>query len=459
MGNWGGKHIQTQNLFLLVASYIFYGWWDWRFLSLIFISSLIDFIVGQKLFTSTNIRLKKTFLAISLISNFGLLLFFKYYNFFLESFIDAFHFFGSTFTESTLQIVLPVGISFYTFQTVSYTIDIYRGNIKPTKNGIVFFAFVSFFPQLVAGPIERASHLLPQFLNQRKLKYENFTSGLQDILWGLFVKVVIADRLAIVVNEVYNNTGEYQGFTFIIATVLFAFQIYCDFSGYSRIAIGISKLFGFDLMTNFKTPYFSTSLSDFWRRWHISLSTWFRDYLYIPLGGNRTKAYRNLFITFLISGLWHGANWTFVIWGMIHGVFLIIENLFSKRHKNTKRKFTLLKSFITFSIVCFGWIFFRANSINDALSIVESIFNYSQYSLTQLKLNFVEVKKGTVYPLDVFLSYALILFLILSEYLFSKKYIFQDLKFQYKLSFYTLGIVAIYVLGVFDKNEFIYFQF
>jgi alginate O-acetyltransferase complex protein AlgI len=454
----GNKQINWQNILLVFASYFFYGWWDWKFISLIFFSSLVDFVIGNQLAISSNQKIRKTLLITSLVTNLGMLFFFKYFNFFVESFYEAFSFFGHSFTHDAIYIILPVGISFYTFQTLSYTIDIYRRQIEPTKDPIAFFAFVSFFPQLVAGPIERASNLLPQFSQKRSLNHLNFIDGMQDILWGLFKKVVIADRLAIVVNEIYNNPSEYQGLTFVLATVLFAFQIYCDFSGYSKIAIGVAKLFGFRLMENFKTPYYALSLGDFWRRWHISLSAWFRDYLYIPLGGNRIKVYRNLLVTFVISGLWHGASWTFVAWGAIHGVFLILEYSW-KQKTSGKSNFVFFRWILTFSIVCFGWVFFRANSIQAAFYIITSILDFSQYSLDQLSLQIVPVDKNTVYSLDIFLSYFLVGILFIIEFIFTLKFNFKSLNFGVKLTAYTLAVVMIYLMGVFDNNEFIYFQF
>jgi D-alanyl-lipoteichoic acid acyltransferase DltB (MBOAT superfamily) len=281
---------------------------------------------------------------------------------------------------------------------------------------------------------------------------------MQDVLWGLFKKVVIADRLAVVVNEIYNNQSEYQGLSFVMATILFAFQIYCDFSGYSKIAIGVSKLFGFRLMENFRTPYYALSLGDFWRRWHISLSTWFKDYLYIPLGGNRTKVYRNLLITFVVSGLWHGANWTFVAWGAIHGIFLIME--YSLKPKITSNPILIILRWIfTFSVVCFGWIFFRANSIQDAISIITSISDISSYSIKQLSLNLVPVVKNSVYPIDLLLSYFLVSLLFIIEFLFNRRFNFNSLNYGFKLLVYTVAVIMIYLMGVFDNNEFIYFQF
>jgi alginate O-acetyltransferase complex protein AlgI len=379
------KHITTRNLLIIVASYVFYGWWDWRFLILIVISSLVDFIVGQKIHHTQSKKKRKYFLLISLLVNLGFLAYFKYTNFFIETFIDSFRLFGRELEVSTLNIILPVGISFYTFQTLSYTIDIYRKQLKPTKDWISFFAFVAFFPQLVAGPIERASHLLPQFFKQHKFNYEQVKSGLLLIAFGLFKKMVIADRAAILVNQVYNNPTDYYGYEMVIATVLFAFQIYCDFSGYTDIAIGTARTMGFDIMKNFDSPYFSKSITEFWRRWHISLSTWFRDYVYIPLGGSRKgeyKTYANLFIVFVVSGLWHGAAITFVVWGAIHGVFIVIEKALTRLRKKV---FTAKRQFLnyvfaipfTFFIVCFAWVFFRANSFSDALLIIQNSLNFN----------------------------------------------------------------------------------
>lgn len=453
----GGKRIKLQNLFLLLASYFFYGWWDWKFIALIFASSSIDYILADHMSKREGMK-RKFLLFISLFSNLGVLFFFKYFNFFLDSFYESFQFFGYNFSHYSLHIILPVGISFYTFQTLSYTIDVYRKQLKPSDDPISFFAFVSFFPQLVAGPIERATNLLPQFNQKRKLNYESFINGSQDILWGLFKKVVIADRLAIVVNEIYNHPNEYHGLTFVLATILFAFQIYCDFSGYSKIAIGTAKFFGFQLMENFKTPYFASTLGDFWRRWHISLSTWFKDYLYIPLGGNRRKTFRNLLITFILSGLWHGANWTFIYWGAIHGVFLILEHQF-KQPKKSNRVIHFISWLNTFIIVCFGWIFFRANSLDDSYTIINSIIDFKNYSLDQIGLYIVPVSKNAVYSMDIFLSYFLVGALIICEFLFPRKFEFNKLNYSMKLFAYTAAVVLIYLLGVFDNNEFIYFQF
>ena len=332
------RNLKAQNMLLVIASYVFYGWWDWRFLGLIAFSTLVDYLVGLQIEGAQEKRAKKAWLGVSLLVNLGLLCYFKYSNFFIDSWVDAWASAGVTMHVSSLKVILPVGISFYTFQTLSYSIDIYRGNLKPTRSFINFAAFVSFFPQLVAGPIERASRLLPQIENKRVFKYEEGVAGLRLILWGMFKKVVVADTCAIYANDIFANYTEYSGPTLMLGAVYFAFQIYGDFSGYSDIAIGTAKLFGIQLMTNFKTPYFSRDIAEFWRRWHISLSTWFRDYLYIPLGGSRVgkwKSVRNVFIIFLVSGFWHGANWTFIVWGGIHAALFLPLLLRGKNRRYT----------------------------------------------------------------------------------------------------------------------------
>lgn len=313
------RNLKWQNLFIVIVSYIFYGWWDWRFLFLIFFSSAQDYFLARMLINEENQRKRKWILATSIITNLGILGFFKYYNFFIENFITAFTLFGVQPNIHTMQILLPVGISFYTFQTLSYTIDVYNRKLEATKDFVAFSAFVSFFPQLVAGPIERATNLLPQFYKKRQFNYDLAKDGMRQILWGLFKKMVIADNCAHYANMIFNDYESHTGTTLIFGAVLFAFQIYGDFSGYSDIAIGTSKLFGFNLMRNFAYPYFSRDIAEFWRRWHISLSTWFKDYLYIPLGGSRGGNFsraKNTFIIFIVSGFWHGANWTFIIWGL-----------------------------------------------------------------------------------------------------------------------------------------------
>lgn len=456
------KNLRLQNLLIVFASYFFYGWWDWRFLSLILFSTLVDYSTGLGISKQENSPVKrKMLLWTSILVNLGFLGFFKYYNFFLDNFVAAFSLFGFSIEAGTLNIILPVGISFYTFQTLSYTIDIYKGKLQPTRDFIAFSAFVSFFPQLVAGPIERASHLLPQFYTKRTIDYSDMVDGFHKILWGLFKKIVIADRLAIVVNELFNNPSEYHGLTFVMGTVFFAFQIYCDFSGYSEIAIGTARLFGFDLMTNFRTPYFSKSLSEFWRRWHISLSTWFRDYLYIPLGGNKASNFKwrlNIMTVFIVSGFWHGASWTFIIWGAIHGIVLIAESRFKLPNWSSKVG-GLLQSLGVFIVVCLAWVFFRANSVVDALYILTNMLSVQYYELSQLGLYVVPVIKNTVFAVDIFLSVFFILVLLIAEYLFTEQFKFSEMKYRYRVPVYIIGVWAIFVLGAFEKNEFIYFQF
>ncbi|MCF8459910.1 MAG: MBOAT family protein [Flavobacteriales bacterium] len=440
-----------RNVLLLGASYLFYGWWDWRFLGLIAFSSFVDFIIGQRLSLTSNTRSRKLFLTISVVVNLGLLGFFKYFNFFLESLKDAFTLFGKELNSEHLAIVLPVGISFYTFQTLSYTIDVYKRKIVAENDIIKFFTFVSFFPQLVAGPIERASHLLPQFQAGKTFSYQFISEGFKQIVWGFFLKLVIADRAAIYVDSVYNNVYQHEGLTFIFATVLFAFQIYGDFAGYSLIAIGTAKMFGFDLMTNFSRPYLSFSVKEFWTRWHISLSTWFRDYLYIPLGGNRVPRPRmllNLFVTFVISGLWHGANWTFVIWGALNGAYLVLEILLGI--KASRNPFRIL---LTFGLINFSWIFFRAANLQEAGHIVSTIFTHPG-SL------FFSSESDVTAPIYAILSIGLLLLIELKREFLGNRFSITNHRNQWvRMAAFACIIFLILYLGVFDKGQFIYFQF
>ena len=466
------QKLHLRNVLILVSSYVFYGWWDWRFLFLIIISSIVDFYVGKKLAETENLKNRKILLYFSLLVNLGFLFYFKYTNFFIDTFVDSFRLFGKTLEVSTLNIILPVGISFYTFQTLSYTIDIYRKQLQPTKDPIAFFAFVAFFPQLVAGPIERASHLLPQFYKTYKFNYNQVKSGLLLIAFGLFKKMVIADRAALYVNEVYNNPGNYEGIETITATVLFAFQIYCDFSGYSDIAIGAARTMGFDLMKNFDSPYLSKSITEFWRRWHISLSTWFRDYVYIPLGGSRMGKYRtyfNLFLVFLVSGLWHGAAMTFVIWGVIHGIIIVIEKAIFKNKEAVFKKLNIDKeklsnklvfTLITFGIVCFAWVFFRANTFVDSKLIVNSFFNNNFHELFGESLYLIGLREN-----EFSLLVLSIICVVFIERFHRRRSVFKILNQQpmfFRWSFYGVLAFVIIVTGVYgDKNisEFIYFQF
>ncbi len=400
------NNLKLQNALIVVASYTFYGWWDWRFLSLILFSTFVDYLVGLRLKTENNSSHRKLLLWISIFVNLGFLGFFKYYNFFLDNFVTAFTFFGSNIKPNTLNIILPVGISFYTFQTLSYTIDVYKRKLEPTKDFISFAAFVSFFPQLVAGPIERATHLLPQFYTKRTFDYDKAVDGLRQILWGLFKKVVIADNAAAFANQVFNNSADMNGSSLLLGAIFFTFQIYGDFSGYSDIAIGTSRLFGFDLMRNFAFPYFSRDIAEFWRRWHISLSTWFRDYVYIPLGGSRGGTWmkvRNTFIIFIVSGFWHGANWTFIVWGALNAAYFLPLLLTKNNRRNldivAQGKLLpsikdLLQMGLTFGLTVFAWIFFRAENISHAFNYIGSIFSSSIFAYPNIglpKLYFIQV--------------------------------------------------------------------
>ncbi|MCB0665110.1 MAG: MBOAT family protein [Saprospiraceae bacterium] len=450
------KSLKGQNILILVSSYVFYGWWDWRFLSLIAFSTLVDFIVGIQIHHSASSRRRRTYLWISLLVNLGMLGFFKYFNFFVESWIEMLHRFGIESTNTwTLYIVLPVGISFYTFQTMSYSLDVYRGQIEPTKDFISFASFVSFFPQLVAGPIERASNLLPQILQHRKFDYQKGTQGVRLIIWGMFKKVFIADSLAPEVNQIFANYQDLNGGVLMLGAIYFGFQIYCDFSGYSDIAIGTAKLFGFDLMSNFKFPYFSRNIGEFWRRWHISLSTWFRDYLYIPLGGSKTSSInslRNIFIIFVVSGFWHGANWTFIVWGLIHAIMyipLFIRGTNRRFLSNVAGQNSLFPSIqeltqiiITFSLVTLAWIFFRSPSITMAFDYIKLMF---------LNIDFPDqFRKATFY----------LLIIVLLDWFLRKD---ETLNFKWKPAF-SIFINVLFIILIFLKfnktpTSFIYFQF
>ena len=453
------RNIKVRNIFLIIVSYIFYGWWDWRFLSLIFVSSLVDYIVGARLFKEKTNRKRKLLLFVSLFVNVGILGFFKYYNFFIESFVEAFSFFGHSPNISTLNIILPVGISFYTFQTLSYTLDIYYKKLEPSKNIFGFFAFVSFFPQLVAGPIERAKHLLPQFDEKKHINYEALRSGLLLMAWGFLKKIVIADRLARFIDAVYVTPDNASGWPVVFAVIFFAFQLYVDFSAYSDIAIGTARTLGFNLSINFNHPYLSSSFSNFWKRWHISLSSWFMDYIYIPLGGNRkgklaTK--RNIMIVFLVSGLWHGASWNFVIWGAINGCFLIFLDkiLYKINKKNTNH---IISSILVSVLWALSLIFFRSSTFNEAITIfskigfsnIESLYNYSL--------------GATEFKFTIFLLIFLMIFEIIQERKVDLYQWFISKPTIVRWSVYLILAVLIimfgsYGIGVNDSN-FIYFQF
>lgn len=447
---WGllKNSIKGQNIWLFLASYFFYGWWDWRFLFLIFFSSIVDYTIGLNMAKTNEPSRRKLLLYLSLFINLGFLCYFKYFNFFLDSFEGAFTFFGNPIGSSRLNIILPVGISFYTFQTLSYTIDIYKREMEPTKDIISFFTFVSFFPQLVAGPIERASHLLPQFSRPRIFDYSKISNGAKLMLWGLFMKVVVADRLALYVDDVYVELANHSWLTLFTAHAFFAFQIYCDFAGYSLIAIGCAKLFDFDLMENFRRPYFATSFKSFWSRWHISLSTWFRDYVYIPMGGNRRgKFYAgvNLLLTFIISGFWHGANWTYIIWGGLHGSYQIFEKYGPK-----VRLPNAINWIIVFSLTCLAWVFFRAPSVSDAFLILERIVTFQG---SGLYFGDKGIFLFSLFSLGV---------LLLHDYVVEFKPHFQLIYHPRPIIRYAIIIaLMIYItsFGVFDESQFIYFQF
>ena len=384
----GRVSLRSQNFVLLVASYFFYGWWDWRFLGLIALSSLVDYIVGLSLDATHEHRSRRLILLASLGVNLGILGFFKYYDFFITSLVDAAGSLGVDLQAPTLRIILPVGLSFYTFQALTYTVGVYRRQVRPERDPIAFFAYVAFFPQLVAGPIERAGHMLPQFNKARHISADNFASGLRQITWGLFCKLVVADNCAVVANSIFDSHRHLAGSVQLTGAFFFAFQIYGDFSGYSHIALGSARLFGFELMQNFATPYFSKSIPEFWRRWHISLSTWFRDFLFIPLGGSRVGTLRyvfNILVTFTVSGLWHGASWTFAVWGFLNGLYYLPHIVFAKRFATSPlaqivARNTLVigaRVLLTFFLTVLAWIFFRAKTIHAALDMVGSIFSSS----------------------------------------------------------------------------------
>lgn len=364
-------------MLLFAASYYFYMSWNVKYVVLILFTTTVSYFAARFIEKTDDLKKKKTLLSIALVSSLGVLFVFKYFDFFVTSFCDLMAKMSIPANPKTLGLLLPVGISFYTFQTLSYVIDVYRGNSKAEKNFGIFATFIAFFPQLVAGPIERTNNLLPQIKEEHHFDYKQAAYGMKLMAWGFFKKMVVADNLAVYVDRVYNDVSNYEGFSLLLATVFFAVQIYCDFSGYSDIARGSAKLLGIELMDNFRSPYFSSSVKEFWSRWHISLSTWFRDYLYIPLGGNRVKKvrhYLNLFITFLVSGLWHGASWTFIIWGAIHGAAQVVENILHiKAEKNSRIK-RVVSMCVVFVFVCFAWIFFRAQNFSEAIFVIKNMF-------------------------------------------------------------------------------------
>ncbi len=462
---WAVKgKVQLQNVLVLVASYVFYGWWDWRFLCLIAASSLVDFGVGLALGNADTTRSRKAWLAVSVLFNLGVLCTFKYFDFFADNMALLLGKMGFAADAVTLDLVLPVGISFYTFQTLSYTIDVYRKTLEPARDPVAFFAYVAFFPQLVAGPIERATRLLPQFARARKFDLTLAKDGLRQILWGLFAKVVIADNCAPMVNELFGTDLSYHGgTTLVLGAVLFAFQIYGDFAGYSNIALGVSKLLGFELMVNFRTPYFSRDIAEFWRRWHISLSTWFRDYVYIPLGGSRggrSMAVRNIFIIFLVSGFWHGANWTFVVWGGLNALFFVPLFLRGRNRRYTEhiaegRKWpTVREGFAmlsTFALTCVAWVFFRAKTVGEA-------WDYLVTLVVQMPQTPAAVAEKLLRPISIFI----VALLVLEWINRSRDHGLDVARWPVwaRWATYYLLVFSIFFFGNYqDPIDFIYFQF
>ncbi|SHG57842.1 D-alanyl-lipoteichoic acid acyltransferase DltB, MBOAT superfamily [Chryseolinea serpens] len=454
------RNLLVQNLLLLVASYFFYACWDYRFLFLLVFSTFLDYFTGIKIHEAENKSRKKFWLWLSISVNLGFLGFFKYYNFFVASFAEALAHAGVQVNVWSLNVILPVGISFYTFHGLSYVIDIYYDRIKPEKNFIDYSVFVSFFPLLVAGPIERATHLLPQIRKERTFDYGTAVDGLRQILWGLFKKIVIADNCAEYANLIFNNPDHYSGSTKVVGAIFFAFQIYCDFSGYSDIALGTARLFGIDLLRNFAFPYFSRDIAEFWRRWHISLSSWFRDYVYIPLGGSRggkLMRIRNTFIIFILSGFWHGANWTFIVWGTLHACYFLPLLLTDRNRANLEivangRLLPTLREAwqmaVTFGLTVLAWIFFRAEDVRHALSFIQGIVSRSLFTIPQVK------------PINIILL--TIGFLIVEWLGRDRRYAIEKLftgspRF-FRWSFYYSLVLATYFFSG-KEQQFIYFQF
>ena len=452
---------RKQNLLLLAASYIFYACWDARFLGLLFLSTIVDFTCGTKIHQANNRDLQKKYLWISIFVNLFILCIFKYFNFFTNNFQSLFSLLGINLNIRSLSIVLPIGISFYTFQTMSYTIDIYNRKIKPTHNLLDFALFVAFFPQLVAGPIERAKNLLPQILKPRKLSLNKFYEGCYLIFWGLFQKIFIADNLATIVDPVFASNEAYNGTQVLLALYAFSFQIFCDFAGYSNIARGISKCLGFEIMVNFNCPYFSKNPIEFWKRWHISLSSWLKDYLYIPLGGNKNGKFqtcRNLMITMLLGGLWHGASWTFIFWGLYQGLLLIIHRSYKQLFgKTSNPRLDFIKPIIAifkiscfYHLTCFGWLIFRAHS-------TDQIFQMSYALLSLFKTIHIPSFLQGLKPLLTYTS--LLLLVQMEQYINNDQMLIYKTNVFVKSIFYYACLILMIILGITDAKEFIYFQF
>lgn len=455
-------NLRLQNILLLISSYFFYACWDWRFMFLLIFSTLLDYFTGIKIHVSTNQRKKLFWLWLSISVNLGFLGVFKYYNFFATSFADGLSLLGFKANLGSLQVMLPVGISFYTFHGLSYVIDVYKNRIKPERNFIDYSVFVSFFPLLVAGPIERATHLLPQILKKREFDYSKAVDGLRQVLWGLFKKIVIADNFAEPANTIFNNSAEYSGSALFLGALFFTIQIYCDFSGYSDIALGTARLFGIELLRNFAFPYFSRDIAEFWRRWHISLSSWFKDYLYIPLGGSKGGIWmkiRNTFIIFVVSGFWHGANWTFIIWGFLNALYIMPSILFNtnRNHLDIVAKGKILPTLneflsiiLTFSLTLFAWIFFRATNVTHAFSYISKIFSSSLFI----------VPHGL--GIDRSLIFLTVLFFIIEWLGREQQYAIASLGSKWykpiRWVMYYAIILTIY-LNTGKEEQFIYFQF
>jgi len=459
------KNFRLQNCLLLLSSYFFYACWDWRFLFLLLFSTVLDYYTGIKMHESTNLRMKKFWFWLSISVNLGFLGVFKYYNFFAESMAEALTGIGFQVNPWTLAVILPVGISFYTFHGLSYVIDIYKDRIKPEKNFIDYSVFVSFFPLLVAGPIERATHLLPQIQRKRVFDYARATDGLRQILWGLFKKMVIADNCAQFANEIFGTSSEQPGIMLALGAIFFTFQIYGDFSGYSDIALGTARLFGIELLKNFNFPYFSRDIAEFWRRWHISLSTWFRDYLYIPLGGSKGGNWmrvRNTFIIFLVSGFWHGANWTFIAWGFLNALFIMPSILFATNRRNLDTVAQgrilpnlkeLLQMLVTFFLTTTSWIFFRAESIGHAFSYISRMFSKSLFSMPN-----TNGEKGLMINLIL-----IAVFLLIEwqgrENNYAIEHVGRNLYRPVRWAMYSVVIFIIALYMQTNESPFIYFQF
>lgn len=446
----------SQNGLIVAASLVFYGWWDWRFLGLLLLTAFSTFLAGLWMGQTEDQRKRKMMSVGAIVLNLSILFFFKYFNFFVQSFVDAFALFGTEMRLSTLKILLPVGISFYTFTALSYSIDVYQRKVEPTKDILAYFAYVMFFPSILSGPISRAQKQLPMYFKARSFDYDTAVSACKSILLGGVIKLCLADRLSIYVDAVYANIAQHNGTTLLFTSILYTIQIYADFAGYSLIAIGSGKLLGIELPTNFIRPYFAKTISDFWRRWHISLTTWFRDYIYFPLGGNRCSRVRwmlNTMIVFIVSGLWHGAAYTFIIWGAMHGACMVVERLmYGDKIKTIPDKFSLTNLFrlaVTFTIVNFAWIFFRISDFGDVVTILKKIF-------TEPGKIFMDADT-LVYAF----LFAILIFIIdfVEEYFSGKVKLMNSRHVVVRWMTYIIMVVMIMLFGVLDGGSFIYFQF